>query len=616
MDAQVADPLPGTLVDGRYRVRDLIARADGTAWYSAVDERLDRRVGLMFAAPGHSGVADLGEEAEALARLAHPHTIDVYGHGWHAGAPYLVVEQVTTVTLRDVLARRFRLPVAETLAVVEQVLAGVAAAHRAGFTHGELTSGRVLVLPSPTGGTDDLTDAVVKVTGFGVLRSLPTPVDLARERAAYTAPEVVREGHLSPAADVYAVGVLLFELLTGQLPPPADTYGWPASLPPPSRYAPGVPEAVDELVRRATDPDPATRITATALLAAIPSVRERATARLPVADNAAADATMVINTVVEERPAWARLPSHRSARRTAPPTRGTVVRTRPLRRSRPLLITVAVAGVLVLLTTWWVAVGRFQPAPNLVGLTEEEAVTVAQRAGLSVTFTDPRHSDTVPAGHVLAQQPPQDGRVPRGGTIVLTLSLGPRILLVPDVLGSETEVAVRQLTALGLVVVEGETEYSDTVPEGRVLALDPPPGTEVVPGTEIVVTVSRGKAPIEVPALIGLQEDEARLRLITMNLVPEVVEVESGRPKGQVVQQDPAPGAGVEPGHTVRLEVSKGPPTVPVPNVENLPCMVAEQVLRQAGFEVRRFGAGPVRDQNPDAGTGLPPGETVVIVCG
>jgi eukaryotic-like serine/threonine-protein kinase len=218
---------------------------------------------------------------------------------------------------------------------------------------------------------------------------------------------------------------------------------------------------------------------------------------------------------------------------------------------------------------------------------------------------------------VLAQEPDRNGRVTRGGTMVLTLSLGSEVRQVPNIIGAEFEVAQRQLEEMGLVVREGERGYSNTVPAGRVLAVVPEVGSDVRPGDEVEVSVSRGRAPIEVPYLIGMDINQASSELHQRGLQVEVVDVESTRPKNEVVGQEPGAGSGVEEGDTVRLEVSEGPPTVPVPDVDGERCGRAVDIVLEAGFDVvvPLGERGRVHRQDPSAGTGLPPGSRVTIWC-
>lgn len=642
MDTQVADLPVGALIAGRYRVRGRAARHGAVSTYSAVDERLERAVDLKVAHPASPAVLGaaerFGEQARVIAGLTHPALVACYDQGTHNGLPYLVMEHVAARTLRDVLATRGQLRPAEALTVLEQTLAAMATAHRAGLVHRDLTPEHVLIAESPSGGVGNLVDCVVKVADFGLAQALwaasagPHSDPLAT--AAYVAPELVTEGRADARSDVYAAGILLFEMLTGQVPyrgSSPEEVAWQHvehDVPAPSTHAFGVPPALDDLVLRATRRDPAARPTdAGALLAEVQVVKEavNTTASSPPATGPTTDHTMVIPALpTSERPAWARLPAPRPARAGEPVWSGAGGSRRSRRdpaaerrRRQALIAGGAVLALLVLVGAWWFGFGRWMPAPDLVAMTEQEAVAEAARLGLDVRFAPPRHSEQVGEGLVLAQDPDRDGRVARGGTLVLTLSLGSEVRQIPNVIGAEFEVAKRQLEEMGLVVREGEQAYSNTVPAGRVLAVVPEVGSDVRPGEEVEVSISRGRAPIEVPHLIGMDINQASNELHRRGLQMEIVDVESTRPKNEVVGQEPGGGSGVEEGDTVRLEVSQGPPTVPVPNLEGERCDKAVDILIEAGFDVvvPLGERGQVRNQNPSPGTGLPPGSQVWIWC-
>jgi beta-lactam-binding protein with PASTA domain/tRNA A-37 threonylcarbamoyl transferase component Bud32 len=635
-DATVADSLVGTLVDGRYRVRDRIARGGMATVYEATDERLDRPVALKMVhtvQPDERVVSRFVDEAKAIARLTHPNVVAAYDQGSHDGAPFLVMEYVQGRTLREILNARRRLTPVEALAITEQMLSAIAAAHRAGLVHRDVKPENVLVAESPSGGSTNLVDCVVKVTDFGLAQAVQTAAATdggLLATAAYVAPELVTEGRADPRSDVYSTGIVLFEMLTGRVPfdgaDPAEV-AWrhvEEEVPAPSRYVAGLPYAVDNLAVWATRRDQALRPSdAGVLLNDVQAVREKvttsATRRSP---GGSSDATVQMPAVrgEPERPAWSRLPEPRTrtlTRPLGPPRAGRRhAAGDAIRRRRAVLAAFgAVLLLLLALGGWWFGIGRWMPAPDLVGLPEAEAVAEAQDRGLTVRFADPAYDEQVPAGHVLEQDP--ETRVIRGGTITLTLSRGPEVHPVPDVVGASLEVATRRLQELGLVVVEGEPEYSNTVPEGRVLSVEPAVGTEVRPGTEVTVVVSQGQAPITVPTVTDKNVDQATAELQALGLQVAVTESEErDRPQGTVVDQDPPAGSGAEPGDTVTLEVSPGPPVSTVPNVTGQECGEAERILTEGGFRVARIGNQRlVGFQNPSAGTGLPPNSQVTIVC-
>jgi serine/threonine-protein kinase len=652
MDIQVADPLLGSLIDGRYRVRGRVARGGMATVYTAVDERLERTVALKIIHPSQAGDAHFLErftdEAKTIARLTHPNVVAVYDQGTHAGLPYLVMEYVRGRTLRDVLAQRRRLSPVEALAVLEQMLAAIAAAHRAGLVHRDVKPENVLVAEAPTAGSANLIDSVVKVADFGLARAVEASADDSAggqlmATVAYVAPELVTTGHADPRTDVYSAGIVLFEMLTGRVPYDGDRpveVAWQhvdRDVPAPSRYVAGLPITLDNLVGRATRRDPGARPTdAGALLAEVQGVRDdlgaalAATAELrPVAEP-----TIPMSSVPSNRrPAWARLPDGDQPGRTArqrhggrPPAApaggGRVARLRHRVMATPRGRAAVAAGIVAIglvaaLGGWWFGIGRYTVAPELVNLTKANAEAAAVRDGFTIEYGTPRYDEQVQRDVVMAQDPPGRGRIVKGGSITLVLSLGPERYPVPNVVGKTLELANRQLEAARLAVKRGPDRYNDNLPKGVVVAVDPKAGELVKPGATVTVTVSKGKAPISVPRVLGKNIAEARATLEGLGLRVLEEQKDSDKPAGEVIEQTPTDGAGVERGAEIRLQVSKGPPAVVVPRVVDLPCQQAKQVLEGAQFKVTiNFNPnGIVRFQNPGENSQVPPGTEVVIGC-
>ncbi|GGK70225.1 Stk1 family PASTA domain-containing Ser/Thr kinase [Mangrovihabitans endophyticus] len=668
MDTTVADALIGTTIDGRYRITGRVARGGMATVYTATDDRLGRTVALKIIHPSQATnvhfVDRFTDEAKTIARLAHPNVVAVYDQGRHEGLPYLVMEYVQGRTLRDLLTQRRRLNPVEALAIVEQMLAAIAAAHRAGLVHRDVKPENVLVAEAPSGGVANLVDAVVKVADFGLARAVEASSGGEDDghllaTVAYVAPELVTDGHADARTDVYSAGIVLYEMLTGRVPFDGDDpvhVAWQHvdnDVPPPSAIVRGLPPGMDELVARATRRDPGARPTdAGALLAEVQVVRDDLGAanvqtallrQVPSHRPAATDATTVVPTVPDrhgpdhtapldrtapmDRPSWARLPDqgrvHGQRRRTPggqthPGASGRAPGRSGVDRRRVLILAAVALMVLTVVgSTWWVTLGRYGQAPELVNMTRAQAEQRAQRDGYELLIGDGQYSETVKKDVVLGQNPAPDARIVRGGAITLSLSLGPERYPVPDVTGMELSAAKAGLEEAKLTLKEGERQYSDATPEGAVISTDPKPGTPLKPGATVTVVVSKGNAPINVPDLGGKNINDARAQLQQLGLSAVEQYEDNDAPADTVIGQTPKAGTGVAKDAEIKLTVSKGPPQVTVPRVIDLPCQQAQQQLQGMNLKVRvDFNPnGTVRNQQPGEGTPVAPQSEVAIQC-
>jgi serine/threonine protein kinase/beta-lactam-binding protein with PASTA domain len=650
MDTTVADPLLGALVDGRYRVRARVAKGGMATVYTALDERLERTVALKIIHPAQSRdpqfLDRFTDEAKTIARLTHPNIVAVYDQGTHQGLPYLVMEYVRGRTLREVLAERRRLQPQEALAIMEQMLAAIAAAHRAGLVHRDVKPENVLVAESP-GESHNLIDGVVKVADFGLARAVEASADETGSHlmatVAYVAPELVTDGHADPRTDVYSAGIVLFEMLTGRVPYEADRpveVAWQhvdRDVPFPSRYVPGLPPAIDDLVARATRRDPGGRPTdAGALLAEVQAVRDDIGTALATRGRPVTPPTVLVPQLesmprtepvsqtyqASRRPSWARLPApapaQTAARRRRPePSRGgqallAQINANP--RTRLAVIAAMLTfGLLVAVGGYWFGVGRYTDAPDLTTKTRDQAAQLAATGGFKVKFADPKFDTAIPKDQVLAQDPPPGGRILDGGTITLTLSLGPEVYKVPDIAGKEWDLAQVDLQAMKLVGNRAE-KFDDAVPVGYVVDTDPKIGTQVKPQQTITVYVSKGPNPVKVPLVVGKQLEQAKSDIAKVKIqLGKVEEVESDKPKGEVVSQSIGDGNSVADGMVMDLQVSKGPAQFPMPEVRNMELSQAKAQLEALGLIVDAQGFGTVRQQNPQPGTPVIAGQRVQL---
>ncbi|MFG3103189.1 Stk1 family PASTA domain-containing Ser/Thr kinase [Streptomyces sp. NPDC048182] len=636
MDTTLQDPLVGQTLDGRYRVEARIAVGGMATVYRAVDTRLDRVLALKVMHPtlatDVSFVERFIREAKSVARLDHPNVVQVYDQGAQGAYVYLAMEYVAGCTLRDVLRERGALRPRAALDILEPVLAALGAAHRAGFVHRDMKPENVLIGD----------DGRVKVADFGLVRAVDTVTATTGSvlgTVSYLAPEQIESGAADPRVDVYACGVVLYEMLTGEKPHDGDS---PAQIlykhlhddvPPPSAAVPGMAYALDELVALATARNPEVRPPdAVALLGLAREARaalgaEQLDAVPPRATEGAhvgaENRTSVIPRALPVDGGAAASVRH-TARFASPPLDPPAPRRprrRPAVRRGPLAVVVAVLLVLGVGTgLWYINSGQFTKVPPLLSKTEVQARDRLKEAGLEVGRVRHAYSDTVRRGTVISTDPGVGARIRDSDAVSLTVSDGPETVELPDVRGDKLDRARDTLKDEGLEPGMVTREFSDEVERGSVVATDPEPGTEVRAGTAVALTVSKG-SPVEAPDVTGDDLQDARDQLAEAGLKVKVAsgQVTSEYDKGQVARQSPDPGEQLAEGDTVTLTVSKGPEMIEVPDVTGDSVDEAHDKLESAGFEVHEdrgflglFG-DEIKDQSVDGGDKAPKGSTITI---
>ncbi|MFE4577135.1 Stk1 family PASTA domain-containing Ser/Thr kinase [Streptomyces chartreusis] len=642
MDTTLQDPLVGQVLDGRYRVDARIAVGGMATVYRALDTRLDRVLALKVMHPAlavdGAFVERFIREAKSVARLAHPNVVQVFDQGTDGSYVYLAMEYVAGCTLRDVLRDRGALQPRAALDILEPVLAALGAAHRAGFVHRDMKPENVLIGD----------DGRVKVADFGLVRSVDTVTSTTGAvlgTVSYLAPEQIEQpGTADARVDVYACGVVLYEMLTGEKPHDGDS---PAvvlykhlheDVPPPSAVVPGLAYELDELVASATARSPQIRpYDAVALLAQARETRaglspDQLDAMPPQALSAehsnSDDRTSVIPRSLNiQRP----LPVNgdepqadfnRTSRLASPPPPPPSHRPRSSRRPRgPMMIVAAVLLVLGLgVGIWYINSGQFTQVPPLLSKTEAQARDRLEDAGLDVGKVERAYSDTVKRGTVISTDPGTGARIRHNDSVKLVISQGPETVEVPDIEGYPLAKARTELKESGLQPGMVKREFNDDVTRGSVLSADPGTGTEVRSGSAITLIVSKG-SPVDVPDVTGEDPADARAELEEAGLKVKIASarVNSEFDAGQVAQQSPAEGKQAAEGDTVTLTLSKGPEMIEVPDVVGDSVDDAKSELEAAGFEVDEdrgllglFG-DTVKKQSVEGGETAPKGSTITI---
>ena len=635
MESVLADALIGRMLDRRYHVRSRIAHGGMATVYLATDTRLDRQVALkvMHAELARDAdfVARFIGEAKSVARLSHPNIVQVFDQGSDGQFLYLSMEYVPGRTLRSLLRDRGWLPWSEAHEVMDPTLAGLSAAHQAGIVHRDVKPENVLLTA----------DGRVKVVDFGLARAQAaagnTRSGLIIGTVAYIAPEQVTGGVTDARTDVYAAGVMLWEMLSARQPhsgesPLAVAYKHVnEEVPPVSAYVGGIPPALDQLVRAATSRDPRQRPPdAGAFLRSVRALRGMGdesdaitgawadpgpapgygaagavaaigmgSAGGPVSAGASNGShTMVVgagNGYDAGPPGYGPGPAYEGA-----PYDGEV----SFGGHEPFLqrwlftrrLGYLVAGLAVVLGLvfggWWLTSGRYAPVPSVDGMTLTAATRELHQAGFEVRSGPQVTDNAVANGDVISTAP--SGRAVHGSTIVLTVSAGPKMITVPPVTGQNLQGAIAVLRKAGLTVSgTPKNVAADGVAIGTVTGTTPAAGTSWPATRTVYVDVVAG---IPLPNLVGQNIDTIQGWAGSNNIQLNVVQVASQQPQGIIVRQSPDQGSPVAPGQaTVTVYVSNGPPQVQIPgNLQGQKFEQVQQQLEQLGFQVdgRQFGPG------------------------
>jgi eukaryotic-like serine/threonine-protein kinase len=605
-----------TTIDGRYQILARIAAGGMGEVYRAHDPVLDREVALKILHPSLAddpGFIDrFRREARSAAMLSHPNIVAVHDWGETQDTYFMIMEFVRGPNLRALLMREGQLEPTQAVEVVDAVLAALEHAHAQGIVHRDIKPENVMIRAS---------DGVPKVADFGLARAfadarVSQAPGTVTGTVQYLAPEQIEGEQADPRTDLYATGIVLYELLTGQVPFTGETSVAIAykhlreRVPPPSTVNPAVPVALDRVVLNATAREQDRR---TSVARDMRHDLRRAADGLPAATPLAELAGSV--TPADEVPAD-RLSTVTIPRTLSPKAR----RRRRLSRAWRWVSLIAVLAV-VGWAMWTFVIPHRTTVPDVLGDSLRTAQQEAEAAGLEVVVASEEFNSDVPANQIISQSLRPGTDAEEGSAIRVVLSRGPDLRPVPEVTGLGEDAAVRQLEEAGFRP-RILREYHETIPEGRVIEQSPDPGNEVEAGKQVRITVSRGKAPVQVAGVTGLSEAEATAILTGAGLTVEVTQEFSGDvPRGVVISQSPPADETVPAESTVTVIVSKGPQQFPMPSVLEQTESAARTQLEGAGLQVRVVdlpytGGNVVVDTNPDPGQTVQTGQLVTIYIG
>jgi eukaryotic-like serine/threonine-protein kinase len=604
----------GVIVDGRYRVLKRLGTGGMADVWLADDAHLQRRVALKVLhsrfAQDREFVERFRREAEAAAGLQHPNVVAVFDRGAIDGTYYIAMQYIEGHSLKELIDAG--LSIEQAARLVRQVLEAARFAHRHGIVHRDLKPQNVIV--------DSEGKAVV--TDFGIARAGVSEITQAGSVMGtphYLSPEQAQGADVTPVSDLYSIGVILYEAVTGRVPFEADSAVAIAmkqvSQTPqrPSSINPKVSPALDAVVMRALEKDPAQRFQgADAFIAALDAAIKEPGA--PAGGTAAFAPLPPVIASSDEAKAEEPDPEEEKRRK---------------RRRRWILAGVAVLiGILAGLA---LTRDTTTDVPAVTGNELNVAIALLQQNGYQVGGVTRVERDA-PANTVLEQDPPA-GQTSLDCSflsffcskphVTLTVSAGPGSAKVPVTAGLDRPAAVAKLKQAGFVA-QVESAHSGTVGAGLVIRSDPSSGSTATRGSTVTITVSSGPKLVKVPVLVGAQRAVAVQQLRGRGLVPSVTEETSSAPDGEVIRQSPSAGTKVDPGSTVAIVVSKGAQKVTVPNVVGKLRSDAVSALRAAGLNPvvqeqdtdTASQVGAVISQFPPSGAKVDKGSDVTVVVG
>lgn len=627
--------LTGELIDNRYLLQRRLAAGGMATIYAGLDTRLDRPVAvkIMHAhlANDDAFVSRFIKEAKATAALSHPNIVSIQDQGWNEGGPpavFIVMELVEGTTLRDFLNENGVLGTEQSIQIINPVLSALAAAHKIGIIHRDIKPENILISK----------DGRIKVADFGLARNTSVAQTLTAESSvvlgsvSYLSPEQVQRGVADARSDIYAIGIVLFEMLVGKKPYDGETPIQIAyrhvndRIPKINQINNSIPDVIADLVFDATAPNPDQRPKdAEELLnrvrdiqAKIDPKRRQLSLELdlpPVVPKIGKRKKVSVGSAfggLKEKTSQliSTKPINLSKPEDSVRTKKRKV-SRRVRRNRIIALLLLIG--LIFGGYKFLDVGKIS-VPSLVGLTQSEAKSTLSKLGLETEITEEVFSEDIEKGKVISSKPGGGGKVSPAGTVGLVISKGQERIQIPDLKGLTPDVASQKLADLGLTVGDINEVFDMKLASGFVVRSDPKNGEAVKRKSVVNLEVSKGIEKISLISFVGKGGDEALSELTNLGFDVDVsYKFSDSIFKGQVISQTPEKSDSIELGSKVSIVVSKGPEFVFVPNVLGKTKNDASLDIENLGLKVVIKGTGKVNNISPAIGTKVKQGAVITL---
>lgn len=633
--------LIGEIIDGRYQLTRVVGSGGMATIYAAIDLRLDRQVAVKIMhshlAQDEQFVSRFIREAKAAASLSHPNIVAVLDQGWNqGGAPcvFIVMELIEGATLRDYLIEQGSLSPERALSIITPVAGALAAAHKLGIVHRDIKPENILVSK----------EGRIKIADFGLARGALLGNTMTAESSvilgsvSYLSPEQVQRGVADARSDIYSLGIVLFEILTGQKPYQGEDPVQVAikhvneRVPAPSTLKPGLSIEIDQLVLSATDIDPDKRPRdAVVMLEKLRELSEKLDPRKRQL-SLELDLPPLAIKEVGKRDGAKRLRRDKDREVEIPKNQEAAVKkeksssiakkalSKRVKRNRQIAALIAIAlGIGI----WYVIVGPGSKVivPSLAGLTVKEATSELADLGLDLKVEREEFSEDIPENRVIKASPAGGGRISPDGTVEVTISKGKERYIVPTLQGLKIEIAEGLISDNNLVVGEIIEEFSSEFPKGFIMRSSPAAGERIKRDSQVTLYLSKGVEQVGISSYQGKSGEQALNELTEAGFEVETKYVfNEDLPIGAVVSQIPS-GGEIDKGSVITLTVSKGSQFVFIPNVFSLSEAKAIDTLKDLDLKVvvKKVGnkkTKVVTNISPKVGDKVKRGSTVTITVG